>query len=221
MPPDDQEITTAFRAGEPGALDTAYRAYGRRVMAFARQLTGNQADAEDLTQEAFLAAHAGRRSFRGGSSLLTWLFGIAARRWRDSRRPRSASEVLVGDLPAGVRERAAGTAPGPGIDAIRLRQAVETLDPSVQAAFHLVIVQGLTHAEAALAMGRPVGTVKWYTATALRRLREVLQDDSPPEPQGVQQDTARGPDRAAEGRTGAAARVGAPGTPVEVRDVLG
>jgi RNA polymerase sigma-70 factor (ECF subfamily) len=221
MEPGRRELERAFRAGEPGALDQAFRLYGSRVMAFARQLCGNQADAEDLTQEAFLAAQAGHTSFRGRSSLPTWLMAIASRRWRDSRRARRAAEIPFADVPRTEPMEAASAAPGPGLDAIRLRQAVARLEPNAAEAFHLVMVQGMTHAEAALVMGRPVGTAKWLVATAVRRLREELQDDAGTEPEGVPADTARGSAGAAAGRVDANQGLGAAGPHGSLRRVFG
>ncbi len=221
MTADESQLARSFRQSEPDAFDEVYRTYGGRMLAYAQQVTGSRTDAEDLTQEVFLAAYAGRGSFRGRSSLLTWLFSIASRRWRDGRRSRSAQESPMD--PASMPD--AGGPGGLSLDAIRLRDAVATLDRPMAEAFHLVMVQGLTHAEAAQAMGRPLGTVKWYTATAVRRLREVLQDDSRHEPKDMQQGEPRRPDRAADRRAEQAAGLGAAGAPADahrqVRGVFG
>ena len=214
---EDENLARGFRRGEQEAFDQAYRAYGGRVLAYARQVTGSRTDAEDLTQEVFLAAYAGRQAFKGRSGLLTWLFSIASRRWRDRQRARQTTEITVDRsyLPE------QGDAGGLSLDAIRLRDAVAGLDPKLREAFHLVMVQGLSHSEAARAMDRPLGTVKWYTATAVRRLREVLQDDSRHEPQDVQPDESRGSDRASDRRDEQGAGLGAESARIKVRSVFG
>src|ERR687885_615754 len=95
MPADDRKLIAAFRAGDRAAFDALFERYAGRVLAFARQLTGSSSEAEDLTQEVFLAALRGLPEFRGDSGLLTWLFSIAVRRWRDQqRRFRPASAAL-------------------------------------------------------------------------------------------------------------------------------
>jgi RNA polymerase sigma-70 factor (ECF subfamily) len=196
MQSDGKRLLARFTAGERDAYDEVFRLYGGRVTAFARQLTGSRADAEDLTQEVFVAALAGRYRFRGMSSLFTWLCGIAVRRRRDlGRTPRVATvEYRDGD---GGEPTSGGIAPE---EALALRDAVAALDPLLREPFHLVVVQGLTHREAAAVLGRPVGTVKWCTAMAARRLREALRDEEADGDQGLSARSARRSDGPVGGR---------------------
>lgn len=196
MQHDDKRLLARFTAGERDAYDEVFRLYGGRVTAFARQLTGSRADAEDLTQEVFVAALAGRHRFRGMSSLFTWLCGIAVRRWRDMRRtPRVATvEYREGD---GGEPQGGGVEPD---EALALRDALAALDPLLREPFHLVVVQGLTHREAAAVLDRPVGTVKWCTAMAARRLREALRDEEADGDQALCARSARRSDGPVGGR---------------------
>lgn len=170
MTADERKLLTAFRAGDRAAFDTLYQQYARRVFAFARQLTLNGADAEDLTQETFVAAFRGRAGFRGGSSLLTWLLGIALRRWRDRRRNLPPPSV---DLPEATGDDGFADRT---VAFIAYEQALGELPHDLREAFLLVAVQGLTHREAAELLERPLGTVKWRVAEAVRRLRAVLSE---------------------------------------------
>lgn len=148
---------------------------------------GSQADAEDLTQEAFLAAFRAKERYRGEAQFLSWLCGIAARRWRDgARRPRlSTVTYLDADLGA-LRTGAYGN--DLAEDTARktlLNLAIDALDPSLREAFLLVAAAGLTHREAAEVVRCPLGTMKWRVAEAAHRLRAALQEAEETEKQDV------------------------------------
>ena len=97
-PKDERNLTAGFRRGDPETLRLAYREFAPRVHGFALRLTGQRLDAEDLTQEVFIAACAGRAGYDGRSRLITWLLGIAIRRWRDmNRRGRVVSVPLINE----------------------------------------------------------------------------------------------------------------------------
>ncbi len=115
MTPDEANAIVKIRAGNPQGFQWLYNRYAGRVTGFALRLTGSRAEAEDLTQEVFLAAYTGRAGFRGGSQLLTWLLGIAARRWRDRCRRQTPPTTPLPDAEAtGVQEFAlAGSAESP------------------------------------------------------------------------------------------------------------
>jgi RNA polymerase sigma-70 factor (ECF subfamily) len=176
MPEDDPDVLRGFRKGDHAAFEAVYRRYAARVMSFAYRLCGDRSEAEDLVQDTFVAAYRGREGFRGRSEMLPWLLGITWRRRRDacrSCRP-PALDLRESDLPTGATD---GGVECRALDAVMLEAAIDRLPPMLWEAFHLVMVQGLTHREAAEVLGRPVGTVKWCTATAARRLREALRDE--------------------------------------------
>ena len=173
-PENESPIISAFQQGDRPAFDTLFARYAPRVLAFALRLTnGRRADAEDLTQETFVAAYRGAERFRGAARPLTWLLSIAVRRHRDSNRRGQIASVPLQEYDGspGVENAA--------IASVALRDALETLDDSFKTAFLLVAVQGLTHAEAAAVLKAPVGTVKWRVAEATKRLRRALADDLP------------------------------------------
>ncbi|MBM3493243.1 MAG: RNA polymerase sigma factor [Armatimonadetes bacterium] len=175
MADDDPGLLKAFRRGDHAAFETVYRRYAARVMAFAFRLCGERSRAEDLVQETFVAAYKGRETFSGRSELLPWLLGIAWRRNRDAVRGRSFAEIPLQERDALVSSERGVAAQA--LDAVMLSGAIDRLPPVLSEAFHLVMVQGLTHREAAEVLGRPVGTVKWCTANAVKRLREALRDE--------------------------------------------
>jgi RNA polymerase sigma factor (sigma-70 family) len=78
-------------------LACLYERHGRDVLGILLRLTnGDRAEAEDLTQETFVAAFQGQKGYSGRVPVRAWLVGIAARRWRDSlRRPRPRTVALI------------------------------------------------------------------------------------------------------------------------------
>ena len=187
MKPMDPRLIAAFRAGNTAAFDTLYALFTRRVLAFARRLTGSQADAEDLTQEAFLAAFRAHQEFRGEAQFLTWLFGIVVRRWRDgARRPRlSTVSYLDADIDT---MNSCGRGSDMAEETVRktmLNLAIDALNPPLREAFLLVAMEGLNHREAAVIVGCPLGTIKWRVAEASHRLRNALQEAEETEKQDV------------------------------------
>jgi RNA polymerase sigma-70 factor (ECF subfamily) len=167
-----------LRAGDPRAFDRLYAELAPRVLGYLLRLTGgrDRAAAEDLVQETFLAAYAGRAGYAARSRPLAWLLGIARRRWRDGRRtPRREAD----DLAAHAETLSApGADPAEGVSrAAELERAMELLDPAHREALELVVVQELTYKEAAAVLGTPVGTVKWRVHRATRALRNLLTEE--------------------------------------------
>lgn len=176
METDEVELERRVREDDVGAFDVLYQSFGARVLGFALRLSGNRAEAEDLVQEVFVAAYRARRQYRGRSRLLTWLLGIAARRWRDrcrydARRPTAPEHA------EGIAERAAAHVrlEERVVESVVLDQALTALDVPFREALLLVHSQGLSYREAAEALGVPVGTVKWRVFEATRRVRRHLE----------------------------------------------
>lgn len=170
---DERELLERFRRGEPGAFDALYQRYGPRLYRFSLRLCGNPTDAEDLTQEVFVAAYRGLHRFEGRSSLATFLYRVAVYRWRQTRESaRRRPETVPWD------DRHPPTAPddpaGSGIRRADLRAALSQLPEAHRAAFLLVKAEGLTCREAADVLGIPVGTVKYHVYEAVSRLQACL-----------------------------------------------
>lgn len=164
-----------IRRGDTTAFDGFYDLYARRVMGYLLRLTHSARDAEDLTQDTFIAAFQQRQQYARRGRPLAWLLGIAWRRWRDGSRranaangtlPLTDTHVAPGDFAHDARERAT------------LQEALQSLSEPERNALLLTAVQGLTYKEAAQVMGEPVGTVKWHVHSATRKLRVLLQDVS-------------------------------------------
>ncbi len=149
-----------------------YKQYGSRIYRFCFRLCGSVSDAEDLTQEVFLAAFQGQGRFQGRASVQTWLYKIALNCWRHSRRkPRLETAVLEDARLTGPDLEQSVT------DAVALTCALSALPPDLRETFLLVRAEGLTYREAASVLSVPQGTVQWRVHEASRRLRGLLAEE--------------------------------------------
>ncbi len=175
MSSEDRELIDRFRRGEPGSFEALYAGYGTRVYRFCYRLCGQAADAEDLTQEVFLAAFQGLDRFAGRSSLATWLYRVALFRWRRLHGGQQPESVSLDEAP-----EVAATAPDPAFVAsehLALEDALASLPEAPREAFLLVKVEGLKYREAAGVLDVPQGTVQSRVHDAVMRLRALLAED--------------------------------------------
>lgn len=162
---EDLDLVRRARKGDREAFDRLFERHSDRLIAFATKLTGNPSQAEDLVQDAFLAALRGLAGYRGKGSFFTWLCGIVVRKHRDSNR-RAPREVALCD---DIRQEP---------ETNETAQAIESLDEKHREAFLLVKVVGLTYDEAGLALRKPAGTVKWLCSEASTILRSSLAEEA-------------------------------------------
>lgn len=156
----------------PDPFACLFERFGGEILGLLIRLThGDRAEAEDLTQETFMAAFQGQKSYSGRVPIRAWLAGIAVRRLRDSqRRPRPKQVALIVEPPAlPLTERDVP-------QRVVLEQALAQFPDSQQAAILLVLVRGLTYKEAASALGEPEGTIKWRVSEASKKLRLLLSE---------------------------------------------
>ena len=173
--PSDSELVKQSRAGDASAFGALADRHMREVYAVARSFAQNHADADDLSQEAFLHAFRALRTFRGRSTFRTWLVRITVNLCTNfvNRQPPPATGT--GGL-ASVADPAADPAvalPAQELDEA-LWTAVATLPADLRTTLHLVVVQGLTHQDAADALGCPRNTVSWRMFRARELLRRQL-----------------------------------------------
>jgi RNA polymerase sigma-70 factor (ECF subfamily) len=176
MTPDEREWKRRLRSGEPGDFQAFYAQYGAPIYRFCRRLCGDASDAEDLTQDVFIAAFQGIERFEGRSSIATWLYRIAYYRWKRLNESQRPETVFLDDAMA-------ETIAGPDgcerdLDRLELRRALAILPIHLRAAILLVKVEGLTCREAAEALGVPTGTVKYHVHEAVVRLKTYLSAEA-------------------------------------------
>jgi RNA polymerase sigma-70 factor (ECF subfamily) len=157
--------------GDPEAFAALVRRYQRMIHALTYRMTGSLADAEDLAQEAFIQAYQQLDSFRAEASFSSWLYRIAVNRCLNWRKQRQRQKQLLADWqPPEELQSPAGDD-----SAQQVQQALMKLHPKQRAAIILTIYDGLSHAEAARALGCAETTVSWRAFAARRKLKRLLQ----------------------------------------------
>jgi RNA polymerase sigma-70 factor, ECF subfamily len=172
MTMDGRDPMRQFPSGTSGSFEALYAEYGDRIYRFCYRLCGHTADAEDLTQEVFLAAYQSLPRFAGRSSVATWLYRIALYRWRRLHGARRPETVPLDEELAAVSPDPAGA----GIERISLERALAVLPDALRDAFLLVKAEGLKYREAAAVLGIPQGTVQSRVHDAAVMLRALLAE---------------------------------------------
>ncbi|MFA4892392.1 RNA polymerase sigma factor [Brevundimonas sp.] len=167
----DAELVSRALAGSDAAFSRLVERHQAAVRGFLRRaLGGGWAEADDVAQDAFLAAWRSLRSLRDPSGVRAWLCGIAWRKARDriraSRRGAARDGVWLEtiDTPAGVSHE----------DRLSMAAAMAELPADVRACVALCLADGWSHGEASVALGLPLGTVKSHVARGRARLLKAL-----------------------------------------------
>jgi RNA polymerase sigma-70 factor (ECF subfamily) len=166
-----------LRAGDVAALGEVYDAHHAHVRAFARRFVGDDAAAEDLVQETFLAIPKVIGRFRRESSLRTFLVSVALNNARHHVRASARRRAAMGRLahePEGPTSAPDGRAARRELAAALLR-ALDTLPLEQRAAVVLCDVEERTSAEVGVIVGVPEATVRTRLFHARRKLRELLE----------------------------------------------
>jgi RNA polymerase sigma-70 factor (ECF subfamily) len=138
---------------------------------FARGLTRNRSDADDLVQDAVLRMWHARDRFEPGTNLRAWAFTIVRNRFYNAFVPRRRLEALDDLSAERLSQPAMQERQAEGRD---IRQAIYRLDPRLREVLALTVGAELGYEEAASIMGCPVGTVKSRVFRARRELRRLL-----------------------------------------------
>jgi RNA polymerase sigma-70 factor (ECF subfamily) len=128
----DLELLEAIRAGDATAFDILYDRYFQRVYHFSYARVRNRADAEEAVQETFTAVYRSIDAYRGQSSLLSWIYGIAKNTVNNHIRRARAQEQRVeraeDDL---VRDAESGLESFTPEDRLGLRRCAEAIDTAL------------------------------------------------------------------------------------------
>jgi RNA polymerase sigma-70 factor (ECF subfamily) len=173
MTPDEKKLAHGFRTEQAGSFEKLYDEYGPRIYRFCLRVCHNRADAEDLTQEVFLAAFKGLDRFDSRSSLATWLYRIALFRWRSIRNVKRPRTVSLDE----TSEPFSADPAHAGLDRLALEQALSALPDNLREAFLLVKQEQLLCREAAEILMIPEGTLKSRVHSAIVRLQKLLATD--------------------------------------------
>ncbi|MFD9333774.1 RNA polymerase sigma factor [Streptomyces sp. NPDC060028] len=176
----EERVAAGFTAGDEACMEAVHRRWRPLVHSLARRALGDEREAEDVTQQVFLAAWRGRGGYRPGpGGLGAWLTGITRHKVADALDARTR-RARVADA-----ARRCGPRPGPQPEPEQVVERLVVLGelarlPSAQRrVLRLAFYGDLTQAQIAERTGMPLGTVKSHMRRALRGLRRSLQTHPP------------------------------------------
>ena len=173
----DAELVARARQGNEAAFEQLVRRHQRYVFNLAYRVLGDYAEAEDVTQEAFVRAWRGLSGFRGQARFTTWLYRIVHNLCLN-RLPGLRRELLQVELLEEVLDDPA-TSPPDLLEArervVFLHAELDRLPEKYRLVLTLRYLQGLSYAKIAAALDVPMGTVKTHLHRARRLLMERLR----------------------------------------------
>ncbi len=169
--------------GDAEAFQALYDRHKRRVYSLCLRMTANTAEAEDLTQEAFLQLYRKIATFRGESAFSTWLHRLSVNVVLMHLRKKSLPVVSLEESTQGSGEEDApkkdfgadDLALAGSLDRLQLQRAVDDLPPGYRTIFVLHDIQGYEHNEIAAMVGCSVGNSKSQLHKARMKLRDMLR----------------------------------------------
>jgi RNA polymerase sigma-70 factor (ECF subfamily) len=173
----DLELAKRCRSGDTEAFEELYRQHSGRLFNLAFRMAGSAQEAEDLLQEVFLHAYRKLGSFRGDSSLGTWLYRLGMNHCLDYLRGRQARMSQATDSldEEGAAELGSPSPRTPvAVNRVDLERAIGRLPDGCRAAFLLHDVEGFEHHEVASILGVSEGTSKSQVHKARMKLRAML-----------------------------------------------
>jgi RNA polymerase sigma-70 factor (ECF subfamily) len=176
-------IAAGLRRRDPDAVRALYAEYGPGALALLRDAIRDRGAAEDVYQQVLLEAWQRGRSFDPArASLHTWLATIARSRAIDHLRRRIPEPYDLSGTYADGRELSSATFEPVAqlVDRVTLEQLMERLAPEESEVVRLRWHIGLSQRQISAHTGVPLGTVKSRTASALRRLRVMLEEERTP-----------------------------------------
>ena len=179
--PTEAEAIERAKQGDGEAFEILYNLHKRRVYSLCLRMTANTAEAEDLTQEAFLQLFRKISTFRGESAFSTWLHRMAVNvvlmRLRKKGLPVVSLEETMETDDESARKEPGALDPSlaGSIDRLQLQRAVGDLPPGYRSVFVLHDVEGYEHNEIAEMAGCSIGNSKSQLHKARVKLRDLLK----------------------------------------------
>ncbi|HKI00217.1 MAG TPA: sigma-70 family RNA polymerase sigma factor [Candidatus Sulfotelmatobacter sp.] len=178
----EAEAIERAKHGDAEAFQALYEKHKRRVYSLCLRMTTNTAEAEDLTQEAFLQLYRKIATFRGESAFSTWLHRLSVNVVLMHLRKKGLPVVSLEETTQGGEEdapkkdfgaedlRLAGS-----VDRLQLQRAVDDLPRGYRTIFLLHDVEGYEHNEIAGIVGCSIGNSKSQLHKARMKLRDLLK----------------------------------------------
>lgn len=174
--PTDEALVRAARVGDDRAFGQVVEKYGPGMYRYAMRLIGDEGDAGEVTQEAFVSAWKDLSLFAGRSSLKTWLYRLVHRRAVDLQRHRRPTPIND-DLLSRVARPATDNPLQAVLNAellAALQKALDELPWHQRATWLLREVEEMSYEEIAGALAMPVGSVRGHLHRGRRTIAERM-----------------------------------------------
>jgi RNA polymerase sigma-70 factor, ECF subfamily len=178
----EANVLAQAQAGDHAAFAHLYYLHKRRIYSLCLRMVSNAAEAEDLTQEAFLQLHRKISTFRGDSAFSTWLHRLAINVVLMHLRKKGLPQVSLDEAMEPVHDDGPGRSFGApdlslagSIDRLALERAVAELPAGYRLIFVLHDVEGYEHNEIADMLDCSIGNSKSQLHKARLKLREALR----------------------------------------------
>lgn len=178
----DAEVLARAQAGDHHAFAQLYSLHKRRIYSLCLRMVNNVAEAEDLTQEAFLQLHRKIATFRGDSAFSTWLHRLAINVVLMHLRKKGLSLTSLDEAMEPTHDEGPGRSFGApdlsltgSIDRLALERAVADLPAGYRLIFVLHDIEGYEHNEIATMLDCSIGNSKSQLHKARLKLRDALR----------------------------------------------
>ena len=173
---DQEHIIARARRGDADAFEQLVAAYRNQVFRLALRMCGNEADADEVAQEAFLSAWKGLPNFRGESRFSTWLYQLTTHAAIDLMR-REKRQAAAEDID-GITAADDGPSTQQQVERAETRREVRSalmqLPEEYRQVLLLRFMQELSYEEIGQALKLPEGTVKSRLNRAKAQLKDIL-----------------------------------------------
>ncbi len=171
----DEDLAEAAAGGDGAAFASLLDRHYDRLFAFCFRMTGSRAEAEDLTQDICAALPAKLASYQGRARVTTWLYRVAVNAAHDRRRKRATyMKATTGWGDWEINRTAAARDTNEQLD--WLTAAMTQLPPDLRDTLALVL-DDMTHAQAAEVLGVSEGTISWRVSEAKKALRAIKKKE--------------------------------------------
>lgn len=178
----EADVLARAQAGDHYAFAQLYALHKRRIYSLCLRMVGNVAEAEDLTQEAFLQLHRKIATFRGDSAFSTWLHRLAINVVLMHLRKKGLSLISLDEAMEPTPEEGPGRSFGApdlslagSIDRLALERAISDLPAGYRLIFVLHDIEGYEHNEIATMLDCSIGNSKSQLHKARLKLRDAMR----------------------------------------------
>jgi RNA polymerase sigma factor (sigma-70 family) len=167
------DLEGRFGGGDEKAFEEIIGRYSRKVYGLCYRMLRDQEEARDMAQDVFVRVYTKRRSFKGKSSLYTWIYRIAVNMCLSSLKKRKVQMVPLDQIEPILKARDDTTAGRVDLERL-IALGLKELPPKQKAVFVMRFYEKMTFREVSEAMGTSVGAAKANYHFAVERLRRLV-----------------------------------------------